>query len=195
MKLFLLPYLDLPLHSIAEVKVLADNVLTNPGHEIYLQDWMSELRFTPILLWRVGKVGKCIDPKFMARYLERATIGISFKADESSGKIPEQMMFGFDDSIVRSNLWWNADESDWDALRVRVIDKDELIEDQEANRLMYPNTNTIEESLAYISQYYLLKIGDLVAFPLWKAYRPIKANQGIFITDQRDEEVLYCGIK
>lgn len=195
MKLFLLPYLDHPLHSIAEVKLLADNVPTNPGHEIYLQDWMGELQFTPITLWRVGKVGKCIDPKFMARYLDRATIGVSFMAAESSEEIPEQMKFGFDDSIVRSDLWWNADESDWDSLKIRVVEKEECIEEQEANRMVFPDAHIIVESLAYISQYYLLKIGDLVAFPLWKAYRPIKANQGIFITDQRDEEVLYCGIK
>lgn len=195
MKLFLLPHIDKPLGSMSEVKVLADNVLTNSGHDIYLQEWMGAVSFSPILLWRVGKVGKCIGPKFISRYLDKATIGISLKAEGGESWVSEQMRVGFDDSIIRSDRWWGPDNSMVNDLSIRVVDKELMIDSGIDSLLLVPPFEAIGESVALLSQYFLLKIGDLIAFPLWQQHQPVLSEQGIFIVNNQNEELLFCGIK
>lgn len=195
MKICLLPFLSHSLLSIADVKILPDNVIINSGKQLYQPEWISKLAYSPVLLVRMEKVGRSISPEFMERYIEKGALGISFVATEVVEGIPHRMAYSFDDSLVRGDEWRGIEEwSDHD-LQVMQVAGSKPMDNVMLSPLNFPSTSLMEQSIALISKYYMLKIGDLIAFPLWERYEPILPEQGVFVTDRKEKELLYCGIK
>lgn len=179
---------------ISDVKLRPDNVIINSGKEIYLPDWIEELTYMPVLIVRVAKVVKAIEPQYGERYYEVATLGLDLRADKVKEGIPEFMSYSFDNALMRGDYWLDLEEIKSQGARVVTSRFSEIVP-EELPELQFPSDEQIHKTLALVSNYYLIKIGDLLTFPLWTAHRPIKPGMGILVVDKRDQELLYYGIK
>ncbi|CQB89679.1 Uncharacterised protein [Chlamydia trachomatis] len=61
--------------------------------------------------------------------------------------------------------------------------------------LVVPEQAMIESMIAEVSRYYLLKIGDLLAFPAMEGVWQMEREQGLFICNESEEELVYMRIK
>ncbi|MDN4753984.1 hypothetical protein QYZ87_05485 [Porphyromonadaceae bacterium W3.11] len=196
MKLFLLPPLGEDHNlSISEIRVLPDNVIINSGKQLFKPEWIRDLYYTPVLLVRMEKVAKSLESRFAGRYYEKGALGLSFIADAVDEGIPEQLIYSFDDSIVRGDDWRNIGDLSQMTLSVVQVEGATPLSDNALPPLEFPDVPMIEESISYISKYFMLKIGDLMAFPLWSRRELIRPEQGVFVTDSNEKELLFCGVK
>lgn len=196
MKLFLLPHLSGEGSlSISDIRVLPDNVIINSGKFLFKPEWIGDLYYSPLLLVRMEKVAKSLDSKYAERYYERATLGLSFVADSVSEGIPEQFMYSFDDSLVRADGWYELQELSTMDLNVVQVEKAQPMSDDPFHALEFPTPLMVEECISYISKFFMLKIGDLIAIPLWSKRKLISPEQGVFVTDSNEKELLFCGVK
>lgn len=171
-----------------------DNVLSNSGKEFYRPDWMEGVEAKAMWLVRIGKVAKCIDYAYADRYYDQLSVGVSLRATElREVGLPESMKEDFDCSLFRWSEWKSYDEMCQHSLiGVKMLAPDSLAEKYS---LIMPERGMIESVIAEVSRYYLLKIGDLLVFPAMEASWQMEPNQGLFICDEKDNELVYFRVK
>lgn len=170
-----------------------DNVLSNSGKDFYQPEWMQGVEAKAMWLVRISKVAKCIDPAFASRYYENLSVGVSLRAKELDSGLPESMKENFDCSLFRWSEWKSYDEMCQHSLiGVKMLAPDSLAEEYS---LIMPERGMIESVITEVSRYYLLKIGDLLVFPAMEASWQMEPNQGLFICDEKDNELVYFRVK
>ncbi|WP_297720576.1 hypothetical protein [uncultured Porphyromonas sp.] len=170
-----------------------DNVLSNSGKEFYQPDWIKGVEAKAVWLVRIGKVAKCIDQAYAGRYYDQLSVGISLRASKLEGGLPERMKEDFDCSLYRWSEWRAYDEIKAHPLTgVKMLAPDQLVE---RYPLVVPEQAMIESMIAEVSRYYLLKIGDLLAFPAMEGVWQMEREQGLFICNECEEELVYMRIK
>lgn len=186
--------LEPPASSISDLLLRADNVLINSGKELYCSDWMGELSFLPVLIIKMAKVAKAVDPLYVERYYEVASLGIDLRVSEMREELPAHFSYSFDYSLVRGEQWWGLDEIKGLAPKcVRTISAE--VSHEELPPINFPTEEEINKCIALVSRYYLIKIGDIITLPLWSEYRMVKPRMGLFIVDDQERELVYYGIK
>lgn len=170
-----------------------DNVLSNSGKDFYQPEWMQGVEAKAMWLVRISKVAKCIDPAFASRYYENLSVGVSLRAKELDGGLPESMKENFDCSLFRWSEWLTYDEMSQHSMKgVKMLTTDYL---EETHQLMLPERTLIEAVITELSRYYLLKIGDLVAIPAMEQVWEMEREQGLFICNEENEELVFLRIK
>lgn len=179
--------------EIRHFVVRPDNVLSNSGKDFYQPDWMREVEAKAMWLVRISKVAKCIDPAFASRYYENLSVGVSLRAKELDSGLPESMKEDFDCSLFRWSEWLTYDEMSRHSMKgVKMLTTDHL---EESHQLMLPEKTLIEAIITELSRYYLLKIGDLVAIPAMEQVWEMEREQGLFICNEQNEELVFLRIK
>lgn len=141
--------------------VIGDNALLRNNDDFYIPAFASAVSCVPQLVVKVGRIGKCVAERFAGRYYEEVGAGIRFYADNLfetlvAKGLPATMAYAFDGAAAISELkkidlpvsgieycfWVNGEER----FRGKVSDQPLLP----------------EKLVSGISEYYMLKIGDLV---------------------------------
>lgn len=195
MKIILLP-IDFDSGGVPSgVALLPDHVIINSGKQFFPPSWMSDLSYIPLLLVRMERVAKSLDSEYAERYYERGTLGFSLTAGWIGEELPAQFSFTFEGSIVRGDEWKPIPELVKEQFDVVQIEGAKRMETGMPRYLKFPDLETIDRVIAQVSKYCMLKIGDMLAFPLWNQSAKIVPDQGVFITDHNENELLYFGVK
>lgn len=140
-----------------------DSALLKDHKPFFIPDFMGRIDYETELVVRICRLGKAVPARFAHRYYDAVTVGIDFTARDIQDKarregLPWDLCKGFDGSAVIG---------DW-------IDKDLLPETQNLRFHLDINGNTVQEGfagdmlhkiddiIAYVSQFYTLKTGDLL---------------------------------
>lgn len=141
-----------------------ETAITRSDWPFFVPDWSEQIEFETELVVRICKLGKSIPERFAHRYYEEVTLGIDFTARDiqqqlSQKGLPWEIAKGFDGSAYCGQQW---------------IKKSELpgIQDLHFEAQLNGETrqqgwtgdmlHTVDQIIAYASQYYLLKTGDLI---------------------------------
>lgn len=139
-----------------------ETALLRKGQPFYIPAFSNDIHYEAEIVVRICRLGKGINVKFAQRYYKQITIGIDFTARDIQQKLKEkglpwEISKGFDNS---------AGLGDWIDLtdfNIRNIDFSLNIND---TRVQIGNTAEmifcVDEIIAYISQFYTLKIGDII---------------------------------
>ena len=112
---------------------------------------------------RICRLGKNIAPRFAHRYYDAVTVGIDFTARDLQRKFraegkPWELCKGFDNSAVIGDFV-SVD-------RFKDVQNLDFHLDIDGSKVQQGNTRDmifkIDEIIAYVSQFYTLKIGDLL---------------------------------
>jgi len=151
----------------------ADSALLTQGRPFFIPDHLGRIDYEAELVVRISRLGKSIPTRFAHRYYDALTVGIDFTARDlqrraSEAGQPWTICKGFDGSaaigewIPKEKLLTQPDapctESGLQRLHFHLDINGRTVQEGCTADMLY----TVDEIIAYISQYFTLKTGDLL---------------------------------
>jgi 2-keto-4-pentenoate hydratase/2-oxohepta-3-ene-1,7-dioic acid hydratase in catechol pathway len=115
------------------------------------------------ILVKICKVGKYISPKFAHKYYEEIGLGIDFTARDVQTKLKEKGLpwekaKSFDHSAVIGDFLPKNDFSSVENINFELKSNGQSVQIGNTNLMLWK----IDELVAYVSQYFTLKKGDII---------------------------------
>ena len=155
-----------------------DSALLKDGKPFFIPDFSKQVDYETELVVRISRLGKNIAPRFAHRYYDAVTVGIDFTARDLQRKFraegkPWELCKGFDNSAVIGDFVPVNHFKDVQNLDFHL--------DIDGNKVQQGNTCNmifkIDEIIAYVSQFYTLKIGDLLYTGTPVGVGPVRIGQ------------------
>lgn len=138
-----------------------DTALLKEG-DFYLPDFSDDVHHEIEVVVKIAKVGKYIEPEFAHKYYNEISVGIDFTARDVQQKLKEKGLpwekaKAFDNSAVVGSFIPVAD-LDVDNLELELLKNGTSQQKGNTQQMLWK----INELIAYVSQYFTLKTGDLI---------------------------------
>ena len=142
--------------------VIGDNALLRNNDDFYIPAFATELSCAPQIELRIGKIGNLVAERFAERYYEEVGVGIRFYADNLerellAASLSPAAAMAFDSSAAISPM-----KSLVGISLGSMIFSFELNGESIFTRRVSEISRRPEETLAVMSEYYMLKIGDFL---------------------------------
>ena len=139
-----------------------DSAVLLKNNPFFIPPFSEDIHFEVEILVKINKVGKYIDTKFAHKYYDEIGLGIDFTARDVQQKckekgLPWEKAKAFDGSAVVGEFY-AKEQFDLENLKFQLFKNDELVQDGNTNAMLWK----IDELIAYVSQYFTLKKGDLI---------------------------------
>lgn len=139
-----------------------DSAILPKKMPFFIPSFSNEIHYEVEVLVKINKVGKYIDTKFAHKYYDEIGLGIDFTDRELQSKLkakglPWEKAKGFDGSAVIGQFL-PKEQFNMDNIKFQLFKNDELVQDGNSNAMLWK----IDELIAYVSQYFTLKKGDLI---------------------------------
>lgn len=138
--------------------------LLRPGAPFFLPDWSEQIDYEVELVVRINRVGRYIAERFAHRYYDEISVGIDFTARDLQRKAiasgePWTLSKAFD-GCAAVGEWVSKEELNFPANALHFSLK---VDGQvRQNGCSSDMIHSIGRIIAYVSQFYTLKIGDLL---------------------------------
>ena len=141
----------------------ADSALLKPGKPFFVPDHLGRIDYEAEVVVRICRLGKNIAQRFAHRYYDAATIGIDFTARDmqrraSQNGQPWTICKGFDGSAAIGEWVTLPSVAAREALHFHLDKNGETVQQGCTDDMLYG----VDEIIAYISQFFTLKTGDLL---------------------------------
>lgn len=138
-----------------------DTALLKEG-DFYLPDFSEDVHHEIEVVVKISKVGKYIEPKFAHKYYNEISVGIDFTARDLQSKLKEKGLpwekaKAFDGSAVVGNFI-SVEGLNIDNLELELLKNGVSQQKGNTSQMMWK----VNELIAYVSQYFTLKTGDLI---------------------------------
>lgn len=146
------------------VFTMPETALLKSGKPFFLPRFSNRIEYETELVFHISRLGKNIAPKFAHRYYDAVTVGIDFTARDLQAEAraqgnPWDLSKGFDYSAPIGEFLPLPDQPE----KTGNIDFALTLNGQ---RVQQGNSRdmifSIDRIIAYVSQFYTLKIGDII---------------------------------
>lgn len=166
----------------------AESALLKNGKPFFIPDHLGHIEYETELVVRICRLGKTIPERFAHRYYDAVTVGIDFTAREVQRQLREQgqpweLAKGFDGSAVIGE-WVSIEKfRDIQAIHFHLDINDQTVQEGCSSDMLY----RVDELIAYISQYFTLKTGDLLYTGCPTGCGPVQINDRLtgYIEDRK----------
>lgn len=139
-----------------------DSAILLKNNPFFIPPFSNNVHYEVEILVKINKVGKFIDAKFAHKYYDEIGLGIDFTArdiqDECKEKgLPWEKAKAFDGSAIIGEFY-PKEQFDLENLHFQLFKNDNLVQDGNSNAMLWK----IDELIAYVSQYFTLKKGDII---------------------------------
>ncbi|SKB68059.1 2-keto-4-pentenoate hydratase/2-oxohepta-3-ene-1,7-dioic acid hydratase (catechol pathway) [Salegentibacter holothuriorum] len=130
----------------------------------FIPDFSEDVHYEVEVLVKIKKVGKHIQEKFAHKYYDEIGLGIDFTARDLQQKLKEKGLpwekaKAFDGAAVVGEKWLPKDSiADINMLNFRLEKNGETVQKGNTGLMLWK----IDELIAYVSQFFTLKIGDII---------------------------------
>ena len=140
-----------------------DTALLRNNDPFYIPEWSNDVHHEIELVVKINKIGKNIEKRFAHRYYDEIGLGIDFTARDIQDKckekgLPWEKAKGFDGSAVISEFIPKENLGDLTNLEFSLQKNNEIVQQGNTNAMLWK----IDELIAYISQFFTLKRGDVI---------------------------------
>ena len=140
-----------------------DTAISPKGHPFFIPDFSNNVQYEVELVIRINRLGKHIEEKFAHKYYEQIGLGIDFTARDIQQELKEKGLpwekaKGFDGSAVISRKYLDKKNLELTDLNFSLKKNGEIVQSGNTRQMLFK----IDQIIAYISQFYTLKIGDLI---------------------------------
>lgn len=141
-----------------------ETALIAPKQPFFLPDFSEDVHFETEMVVRINKVGKHISEKFAHRYYDEISLGIDFTARDLQQKLkskglPWELSKGFDGSApVGSFKPLSNFSGGIQDIRFELKVNGETRQSGHTAYMVF----TVDRIISFVSQFYTLKIGDLI---------------------------------
>jgi len=128
-----------------------------------IPDFSNDVHHEIEIIVKISKVGKHIDKKFAHKYYDEISVGIDFTARDEQQKLKEQGLpwekaKGFDGSAVIGDFMPKKVFSSVENLKFELTNNGKTVQKGNSDMMLWK----IDEIISYVSQYFTLKIGDII---------------------------------
>ena len=155
-----------------------DSALLKDSKPFFIPDFSKQIHYETELVVRICRLGKNIAPRFAHRYYDAVTVGIDFTARDLQNKLrsegkPWEISKGFDNSAVIGDFVPVSRFKDVQNLNFHLTIDGNKVQEGNTGDMLFK----IDDLIAYISQFYTLKIGDLLYTGTPVGVGPVSINQ------------------
>ncbi len=131
-----------------------DSAVLLKQHPFVIPEFSEEIHHEIEIIVKINKVGKYIEPKFAHKYYDEISVGIDFTARDLQDKLkakglPWEKAKAFDGSAVIGDFLPKINF---------VTNNSQTVQKGNTSLMLWK----IDELIAYVSQYFTLKIGDII---------------------------------
>lgn len=168
---------------------MPETSLLKEGKPFFLPQFSNRIEYETELVFHISRLGKNIAPKFAYRYYDSVTVGIDFTARDIQAEArrtgnPWDISKGFDYSapigrfVPLPEMPPKADNIEF-SMRLNGVP----VQQGNSRDMIF----SIDRIIAYVSQFYTLKIGDIIFTGTPAGVGPVKIGDHIegFIGDTR----------
>jgi 2-keto-4-pentenoate hydratase/2-oxohepta-3-ene-1,7-dioic acid hydratase in catechol pathway len=161
----------------------------------FIPPFSTDIHYEVEILVKINKVGKYINEKFAHKYYDEIGLGIDFTARDVQNKckekgLPWEKAKAFDGSAVISEFLPKGNFEDLNNLKFSLHKNKELVQNGNTNAMLWK----IDELIAYVSQFFTLKKGDVIFTGTPAGVGKVSEND-ILVGKIKDQELFSIKIK
>ena len=150
-----------PMNPVVFLK--PDSSVIAKNQNFIIPSFSNEIHHEVELVIKINKVGKHIDKSFSHKYYDEIGLGIDFTARDIQSNLKEkghpwEKSKAFDNSCMVGKFLKKEKLEDISKIEFSLIKNNELVQSGRSNDMLWK----IDELISYVSQYFTLKIGDLI---------------------------------
>ena len=139
-----------------------DTAVLKKGSDFYIPEFSDDVHYELEVVLKISKGGKYIQEEKASNYFEEIGLGIDFTARDLQSQLkakglPWELAKGFDGSAVVSEFYKKSD-FDMRNLSFSLMKNKEKVQDGNTSMMIF----SPEKIIAFVSQYFTLKTGDLI---------------------------------
>jgi 2-keto-4-pentenoate hydratase/2-oxohepta-3-ene-1,7-dioic acid hydratase in catechol pathway len=164
-----------------------DTAILLKKQPFFIPDFSDEVHHEVEVLVKINRVGKHIDAKFAHKYYDQIGLGIDFTARDLQQKLkkkglPWEKAKAFDGSAVVGKWVSKSNFDSIDNIPFSLHKNNEIVQSSTTQDMLWG----IDEIIAYVSQYFTLKIGDIIFTGTPSGVSPVQPNDTLkgFIEDE-----------
>ena len=140
-----------------------DSAILAKNQPFFIPPFSNDIHYEVEILVKINKVGKYIEEKFAHKYYDEIGLGIDFTARDLQSKLKEKGLpwekaKGFDGSALIGEFFSKESLGDLTNLKFMLSKNNQLVQDGNTNAMLWK----IDELIAYVSQFFTLKKGDII---------------------------------
>lgn len=164
-----------------------DSALLKENKDFYIPDFSNQVDYELEVVVRINKLGKSVAEKFAPRYYTQVALGIDFTARDMQNEArqtgaPWDLCKGFDGSAVVSEFKDLENIGAINNLNFRLEINGETVQSANTGEMIF----SVDKIINYVSQFYTLKIGDLIYTGTPDGVGPVKRGDRLkgFLQDE-----------
>ena len=140
-----------------------DSAILLKQHPFVIPEFSDDIHHEVEILVKINKVGKYIEPKFAHNYYDEIGLGIDFTARDLQNKLKEKGLpwekaKAFDGSAVIGDFLPKKLFSSLENINFELTKNKESVQKGNTGLMLWK----IDELISHVSQYFTLKIGDII---------------------------------
>ena len=144
---------------------------------------------------RINRIGKHIQPKFAHKYYDEIGLGVDFTARDLQAQLkakglPWEKAKGFDGAAVVGKWVAKAELPQVDELQFSLRKNGETVQAGNTALMLWK----IDELIAYVSQFFTLKIGDIIFTGTPAGVGPVAIND-VLVGELEGRELFNIKVK
>jgi 2-keto-4-pentenoate hydratase/2-oxohepta-3-ene-1,7-dioic acid hydratase in catechol pathway len=165
-----------------------DSAVLLKQHPFVIPAFTDDIHHEVELLVKIAKVGKYIEPKFAHQYYDEIGLGIDFTARDLQQQLkdkglPWEKAKAFDGSAVIGEFRSKKLFSSLENINFELKKNGETVQKGNSSLMLWP----IDELIAHVSQFFTLKIGDIIFTGTPEGVAKVSPNDVLegFLEDQK----------
>lgn len=154
-----------------------DSAVLLKQHPFVIPEFSDDIHHEIEIIVRINKVGKYIEPKFAHKYYDEVSVGLDFTARDLQQKLqdkglPWEKAKGFDGSAVIGDFISKKSFSSLESVNFELKNNGKTVQKGDTGLMLWK----VDEIIACVSQYFTLKIGDIIFTGTPDGVATVKAN-------------------
>lgn len=165
-----------------------DSAILLKQHPFVIPEFSEDVHHEIEVIVKISKVGKYIEPKFAHKYYDEISVGIDFTARDLQSKLKEKGLpwekaKAFDGSAVIGDFLPKSDFVSLENLTFELTNNSETVQKGNTSHMLWK----IDELVSYVSQFFTLKIGDIIFTGTPEGVAAVKPNDVLegFLEDKK----------
>ena len=140
-----------------------DSAVLLKQHPFVIPEFSNDIHHEIEIIVRINKVGKYIDTKFAHKYYDEISVGIDFTARDLQNELkakglPWEKAKSFDGSAVIGEFLSKSQFNSIENITFELTSNSKTVQKGNTDFMLWK----IDELISYVSQYFTLKIGDII---------------------------------
>ena len=154
-----------------------DTAILLKKHPFFIPDFSKNVQHEVEVLVKINRVGKYIAPEFAHKYYDQIGLGIDFTARDlqqalKQKGLPWEKAKAFDGSAVVGKWVSKLQFENLDNVSFSLKKNDNIVQSGNTKDMLW----NIDAIISYVSQFFTLKIGDIVFTGTPSGVGPVQAN-------------------